>query len=644
MKIIVNGKEYEVEKGISFIQFLKNNGFNPKDYVAIEINGELKDLRYKLEEDAEIKLIDKKDKRALEILRHSTAHLMAQAVMELFPDVQVGVGPAIENGFYYDFYKEEPFTPEDLAEIEKRMKKLRKKNFPIERIEMPKEEAIKLFKEKGQNLKVELIEEKSGDIASLYKQGDFIDFCRGPHLPYTGYINNFKILYSSAAYWKGDENNLQMQRIYGTVFFEKEELEDYLHFLEEAKKRDHRKLGKELELFLISDQIGPGLVLWLPKGAFIRRKIEDFWVEEHYKAGYELLNTPHIAKIDLWETSGHLSFYKENMFPPMEFDNMEYQLKPMNCPFHIAIYKSRMRSYREFPIRWAELGTVYRYERSGVLHGLLRVRGFTQDDAHIFSRPEQLQEEIVNILDLNFKILRTFGFDNYDVYLSTRPDKYVGSLENWERAENALKYALEKQGISYEIDPGEGVFYGPKIDIKIKDTLGRSWQCSTIQVDFNLPERFNISYIDQNGEKKQPIMIHRALMGSFERFFGVLIEHYAGKFPLWLAPVQVTVVPVSEKYLDYGQNVFEQLKERGIRVKLDDRNEKLGYKIRSAELEKIPYILIVGEKEANNKSVSLRIQGVGDFGEMSINELHDIIQEKIKLKAIDYNIKKEVID
>ncbi len=644
MKIIVNGKEYEVEKGISFIQFLKNNGFNPKDYVAIEIDGELKDLRTKIESEINVKLVDKKDKRALEILRHSTAHLMAQAVMELFPDVQVGVGPAIENGFYYDFYKEEPFTPEDLAEIEKRMKKLRKKNFPIERIEMPKEEAIKLFKEKGQNLKVELIEEKSGDIASLYKQGDFIDFCRGPHLPYTGYINNFKILYSSAAYWKGDENNLQMQRIYGTVFFEKEELEDYLHFLEEAKKRDHRKLGKELELFLISDQIGPGLVLWLPKGAFIRRKIEDFWVEEHYKAGYELLNTPHIAKIDLWETSGHLSFYKENMFPPMEFDNMEYQLKPMNCPFHIAIYKSRMRSYREFPIRWAELGTVYRYERSGVLHGLLRVRGFTQDDAHIFSRPEQLQEEIVNILDLNFKILRTFGFDNYDVYLSTRPDKYVGSLENWERAENALKYALEKQGISYEIDPGEGVFYGPKIDIKIKDTLGRSWQCSTIQVDFNLPERFNISYIDQNGEKKQPIMIHRALMGSFERFFGVLIEHYAGKFPLWLAPVQVTVVPVSEKYLDYGQNVFEQLKERGIRVKLDDRNEKLGYKIRSAELEKIPYILIVGEKEANNRSVSLRIQGVGDFGEMSINELHDIIQEKIKLKAIDYNIKKEVID
>ncbi len=644
MKIRVNGKEYEIEKGISFIQFLKNNGIDPKDFVAIEIDGELKDLRTKMESEVDVKLVDKKDKRALEILRHSTAHLMAQAVTELFPDVQVGVGPAIENGFYYDFYKKEPFTPEDLTEIEKRMKKLRKKNFPIERIEMPKEEAIKLFEEKGQSLKVELIKEKSGDIASLYKQGDFIDFCRGPHLPYTGYINNFKILYSSAAYWKGDENNLQMQRIYGTVFFEKEELEDYLHFLEEAKKRDHRKLGKELELFLISDQIGPGLVLWLPKGAFIRRKIEDFWVEEHYKAGYELLNTPHIAKIDLWETSGHLSFYKENMFPPMEFDNMEYQLKPMNCPFHIAIYKSRMRSYREFPIRWAELGTVYRYERSGVLHGLLRVRGFTQDDAHIFSRPEQLQEEIVNILDLNFKILRTFGFDNYDVYLSTRPEKYVGSLENWERAENALRYALEKQGITYEIDPGEGVFYGPKIDIKIKDTLGRSWQCSTIQVDFNLPERFNISYIDQNGEKKQPIMIHRALMGSFERFFGVLIEHYAGKFPLWLAPVQVTVVPVSEKHLEYGRNVYNQLKEREIRAKLDDRNEKLGYKIRSAELEKIPYILIVGEREASNKTVSLRIQGVGDFGEMSINKLHDIIRDKIRLKAIDYNIEKEVID
>jgi len=640
IKIIINGKEFKVEEGISVLQFLKESGFNPKEYVAIELNGELKDLRYNVEEEVEIKLVDKKDQRALEILRHSAAHLMAQAVTELFPDVQVGVGPAIENGFYYDFYKKEPFTPEDLVEIEKRMKKLRKKNFPIERVEIPKEEAIKLFKDKGQNLKVELIEEKSGNIASLYKQGDFIDFCRGPHLPYTGYINNFKILYSSAAYWKGDENNLQMQRIYGTAFFEKEELEDYLHFLKESKKRDHRKLGKELELFLISDQIGPGLVLWLPKGAFIRRKIEDFWVEEHYKAGYELLNTPHIAKIDLWETSGHLSFYRENMFPSMEFDNMEYQLKPMNCPFHIAIYKSRMRSYREFPIRWAELGTVYRYERSGVLHGLLRVRGFTQDDAHIFSLPEQLRDEIVNILDLNFKILKTFGFDDYDVYLSTRPDKYVGSLENWERAENALKYALEKKGISFEIDPGEGVFYGPKIDIKIKDTLGRSWQCSTIQVDFNLPERFNINYIDHNGEKKQPIMIHRALMGSFERFFGVLIEHYAGKFPLWLSPIQTIVIPVSEKYLEYGKDVYDKLIELGIRAKLDNRNEKLGYKIRSSELEKIPYLLIVGEKEQKNKSISLRIQGIGDFGEMSILELRDIIQRKIKNKEIDYKIEK----
>ena len=644
MKIKVNGKEYSVEKGVSFLKFLKENGYEPKDYVAVEIGGELKDLRFNVENEVELTLVDKKDKRALEILRHSTAHLMAQAVTELFPDVQVGVGPAIENGFYYDFYKKEPFTPEDLVEIEKRMKKLRKKNFPIERIEMPKEEAIKLFKERGQELKVELIEEKSGPIASLYKQGDFIDFCRGPHLPYTGYIKNFKILYSSAAYWKGEEDNLQMQRIYGTAFFEEEELDEYLNFLEEAKKRDHRKLGKELELFMISEQIGPGLVLWMPKGAFIRRKIEDYWVEEHYKAGYELLNTPHVAKIDLWETSGHLSFYKENMFPSMEFDNMEYQLKPMNCPFHIAIYKSRMRSYREFPIRWAELGTVYRYERSGVLHGLLRVRGFTQDDAHIFALPEQLQEEIVNILDLNFKILKTFGFENYDVYLSTRPDKYVGSLENWERAENALKYALEKKGISYEIDPGEGVFYGPKIDIKIKDVLGRSWQCSTIQVDFNLPERFNISYVDQNGEKKQPIMIHRALMGSFERFFGVLIEHYAGKFPLWLSPVQAIVIPVSEKYLDYAKRVGNKLRESGVRVKVDDRNEKLGYKIRSAEMEKIPYLLIVGEREEKNNTISLRIQGIGDHGEMSIDKLRDIIQRKTNLKLLDYNIEKEVIN
>ncbi len=639
VKISIDGKSFEVEKGTPIILFLKNNNFEVSNFVFAEIEGKGSvDLKYRIVGGEKINLVDKKDPRALEVLRHSTAHLMAQAVMELFPEVQVGVGPAIENGFYYDFYRETPFTPQDIEEIEKKMKKLRKKNFPIERIEVDKAEAVKIFKEKGQTLKVELIEEKSDDIASLYKQGDFIDFCRGPHLPSTGKIKNFKLLYSSAAYWKGDENNLPMQRIYGTVFFEEEELKDYLKFLEEAKKRDHRKLGKELELFMISDRIGPGLILWMPKGAFIRRKIEDYWIEEHYKAGYELLNTPHIAKIDLWETSGHLSFYKENMFPSMEFDNAEYQLKPMNCPFHIEVYQAKMRSYRDFPIRWAELGTVYRYERSGVLHGLLRVRGFTQDDAHIFSLPKDLDRDIEDILKLNFKILKTFGFDKYSVYLSTKPDKAVGTPENWQRAENALKNALEKLAIEYEIDPGEGVFYGPKIDIKIKDMLGRSWQCSTVQVDFNLPDRFNISYIDEDGAKKQPIMIHRALMGSFERFFGVLIENYGGKFPLWLAPTQLIIIPVSEKHLDYANKVKEIFLEDGIRVKVDSRNEKLGYKIRAAEMDKIPYMAIVGEKEENNNNLSIRIQGIGDYGDIAINDMKKMIQLKVKSKSLDYNI------
>jgi threonyl-tRNA synthetase len=644
VKISIDGKTFDIEKGTPIILILKNNGYELNDYVFAEIEGKgAIDLKYKIEGGENITLIDKESPKALEVLRHSAAHLMAQAVTELFPDVQVGVGPAIENGFYYDFYKETPFTPQDIEEIEKKMKKLRKKNYPIERIEVPKVEAVKIFKEKGQTLKVELIEEKSDDIASLYKQGDFIDFCRGPHLPSTGKIKHFKLLYSSAAYWKGDENNLPMQRIYGTVFFEEDELNDYLKFLEEAKKRDHRKLGKELELFMISDRIGPGLILWLPKGAFIRRKIEDYWIEEHYKAGYELLNTPHIAKIDLWETSGHLSFYKENMFPSMEFDNSEYQLKPMNCPFHIEIYQSKMRSYRDFPIRWAELGTVYRYERSGVLHGLLRVRGFTQDDAHIFSLPKDLNRDIEDILKLNFKILKTFGFDKYAVYLSTKPDKAVGTPENWQRAEDALKNALEKLGIQYEIDPGEGVFYGPKIDIKIKDMLGRAWQCSTIQVDFNLPERFNISYIDEDGTKKQPIMIHRALMGSFERFFGVLIENYGGKFPLWVSPTQLIIIPVSEKHLDYANKVKEMFAEEGIRVKVDSRNEKLGYKIRSAELDKIPYMAIVGEKEEKENNLSIRIQGIGDYGNITINDMKKMIQLKVKSKSLDYDMK-EVIN
>jgi len=633
---------FKIEKGESILEILRKNKEkfnNYRKYIAAELEEKgLKDLTYRIKEEKKIKLVDKKDNRAYEILKHSTAHLMAQAVLELYPDVQVGVGPAIENGFYYDFYREEPFSKDDLQKIENRMKKIRKKNIPVQRIELPKQEAIELFEKQNQELKVELIKEKSGEITSLYKQGDFIDFCKGPHVPSTQYIEHFKILNSSAAYWKGDENNVQMQRIYGTVFFEKEELDNYLRLLKEAEKRDHRKLGKKLELFHISEEVGPGLISWLPKGAYIRRKMEDFWVKEHYKAGYEILNTPHIAKVELWEKSGHLSFYKENMFPPMEFDNTEYQLKPMNCPFHIDIYKSKLRSYKEFPIRWAELGTVYRYERSGVLHGLLRVRGFTQDDAHIFTLPSQLENEIENILNFNFKIIKAFGFEDYEVFLSTRPEKFVGKISNWDKAEQALKNALEKNNINYSFDPGEGVFYGPKIDIKIKDILGRSWQCSTIQVDFNLPEQFNMDYIDKNDNRKKPTMIHRALLGSFERFFGILIEHYGGKFPLWLSPCQIVLLPVSEKFAGFSQKIASNLKKESVRVKIDDRDERLGYRIREAEIEKIPYMGILGEREEKENAISIRIQGHGDFGLMSINDIINAIKKKENNKEVDYRL------
>ncbi len=638
-KVIFKNKEYTTDKN-DYLSFSKEIGLPLKKLVAVKKNGELFDLKSEIKDGDVVEFITSESPEALEILRHSTAHLLAQAVLELFPEVEIGVGPAIENGFYYDFYKKEPFTPEDLQKIEKRMKEIAKKNLEIVREELPKEKAIELFKRHNQNLKVELIQEKGGETVSIYRQGDFFDFCRGPHLPSTGYIKHFKILHSSGAYWKGEEDNIQLQRIYGTAFFKKEELEKYLNFLEEAKKRDHRRLGKELELFMISEDIGAGLIIWLPKGAYIRRKMEDFWIEKHFSAGYELLNTPHIANLSLWETSGHLSFYKENMFPPMEFENISYQLKPMNCPFHISVYKSKTRSYRDLPIRWAELGTVYRYERSGVLHGLLRVRGFTQDDAHIFCTPEQMEEEVEKVLDLNFDILKTFGFEEYKVYLSTRPDEYVGSLENWEKAELALKNTLEKKGIEYEIDPGEGVFYGPKIDIKIKDTLGRLWQCSTIQVDFNLPERFDISYIDENGEKKRPIMIHRALFGSFERFFGILIEHYAGKFPLWLTPTQAIIIPISEKQQEYALYVKDRLEESGLRVKVDLRSEKMGYKIREAELQKIPYMLIVGDKEKESKTVSLRIQGEGDCGKFNIDEFAEKVNKKIRNKELEYTFTK----
>ncbi len=462
---------------------------------------------------------------ALHKLRHSAAHLLAHAVTELYPGVQVGIGPAVENGFYYDFLREQPFTPEDLEQIERRMHELSQKDVPIERILLPKSEAVKLYQDMGQALKVELVEEKGGDEVSNYRQGDFIDFCLGPHMSSTGQIQHFKVLSSSGAYWKGDESSHRLQRIYGTAFLSQEDLEGHLEMLEEARKRDHRRLGKDLDLFSFNESLGGGLILWHPKGAAIRSVIEDFWREEHFKSDYELLYSPHVAKLDVWRTSGHTEFY-DALYPTFKKDDLEYQLKPMNCPFHIMVYKSRQRSYRDLPLRWAELGTVYRYERSGVLHGLLRARGFTQDDAHIFCRGDQLEEEIRRTIAMAVHVLSTFGFTEYDVFLSTCPEKFCGATEDWDKATKALEGALKAEGLEYSIDPGEGVFYGPKIDIKIKDALQRSWQCTTIQLDFNLAERFELSYIGEDGAQHRPYMIHRALLGSLERFFGVLIEHF----------------------------------------------------------------------------------------------------------------------
>ena len=566
----------------------------------------------------------------LEILRHSTAHIMAQAVKELYPETKITIGPSIKDGFYYDFDRDTPFTVEDLEKIEKKMREIIKSNLSFERTEVSKDEARKIFKD--ESYKIELINEIPDEKVSIYKQGNFIDLCRGPHLQSTGKVKSFKLLSVAGSYWRGNEKNKMLQRIYGTSFFTKDELEKYLNKLEEAKKRDHRKLGKELDLFSMDDEVGAGLVNWHPKGALIRYLIENFWREEHYKNGYQIVYSPHIARVNLWHTSGHMDFYKENMYSPMDIEGMPYIVKPMNCPFHIKIYKSKLKSYRELPIRWAELGTVYRYERSGVLHGLLRVRGFTQDDAHIFCRLDQLSDEIERVLNFTLYMLRSFGFKDFDVYLSTRPEGYVGTLSNWEKATDALKGALDKAGLKFEIDPGAGVFYGPKIDVKIKDSLERTWQCSTIQVDFNLPERFDVKYIGEDGAAHQPIMIHRALLGSLERFFGCLIEHYAGAFPLWLAPVQAKVMTITDKQNDYASEVLNQLLNSGIRGEADLRNEKVGFKIREAQLEKTPYMLIAGNKEVESKTISVRKRDGTDMGAMGIEKLVEILKEEINSK------------
>ena len=576
----------------------------------------------------------------LDCLRHSAAHIMAQAVQKLYPDAKLGIGPTIRDGFYYDIELDKPLTDEDLPKIEEEMKGIIKAGQTFEQSFMPRDEALQYFKDNGQDYKCKIINDldKSEKI-SVYKNGEFTDLCRGPHIENTQEVRAFKLLSVAGAYWRGDEKNKMLTRIYGTAFKDRKDLKAYLHRLEEAKKRDHRKLGKDLDLFSIQDELGPGLVLWHPKGARLRGVIEDYWKKAHAKAGYDYVYSPHIAKGHLWDTSGHTSFYKDGMFSPMKIDDQEYLLKPMNCPFHIMMYKTGTKSYRDLPVRLAELGTVYRNERSGTMHGLLRVRGFTQDDAHIFCTPEQLKDEVKAVLDLAFNVLETFGFTDYEIDLSVRDpkekEKYAGTDEEWDMAEKALVECLEAKDRKFKREEGEAVFYGPKIDIKILDAIGRSWQCTTIQFDFNLPRRFDVRYIDTDGKEQYPFMVHRAIFGSLERFIGTLIEHYGGVFPLWLAPVQAVVAPITDKQADYASEVCDKLKEVGIRAELDIRNEKIGYKVRQAETGKTPYILVVGEREAEAGQISLRGYGRRDLGVMDVSTVVDKLSNEVKLRKAE---------
>jgi len=613
------------------------------EVLAAKVNGTLVDLAATLQDNATIEPVTFATPEGKEVYRHSSTHIMAQAVKELFPTAQLTIGPALEESFYYDFAFDRPFTPEDLEKIEARAQEIIKANRPFVRKEMSREEGMKFFHGQGEEYKVEIIEGFTDPTVSLYEQGTgFVDLCRGPHVPSTGYVGALKLLSTGGAYWRGDERNAMLQRVYGTSFPTKAEMDAHLAKLEEIKRRDHRKLGKELDLISIQEDIGPGLVLWHPKGALIRLLIENFWREQHLRHGYELVYSPHVARLDLWKTSGHVDYYRENMFVPMKVEASEYQLKPMNCPFHIMIYKSHLRSYRDLPIRYGELGTVYRYERTGVLHGLLRVRGFTQDDAHLFCRPDQIESEVSHVLDFTFFMMKTFGFSDFEVYLSTRPEKAVGSEERWAQATDALEAALKGRGVAYEVDPGEGVFYGPKIDIKIKDMLGRSWQCSTVQVDFNNPERFELAYTGEDGKPHQPIMIHRALLGSIERFFGILVEHYAGAFPTWLAPVQARVLPITDKQREYADAVVKQLVTKGFRAEADTRNEKIGLKIREAEKSKIPYMLVVGEREMEAGTLSVRGRSGANLGTLPIAGLIDLIAGDIAKTAQPLFITEEV--
>ena len=580
-------------------------------------------------------MLDEKPMSDVERMRHSAAHVMAEAVLEIFPEAKLAIGPPIEDGFYYDFDLPRALTPEDLAEIEKRMAAIVKRDAPFKRSSMSSEQALDFFGGRGQAYKVELIRDLGQVQVGIYESDGFVDLCRGPHVESTGKIGRFKLLNVAGAYWRGDEKRPMLQRIYGTTWPSQDELDAYLHRIEEAQRRDHRRLGRELGIYSVSEAVGAGLVLWHPKGGRLRTVIEDFWRKEHYAGGYEIVHTPHIGKAQLWETSGHLGFYKDSMYSPMDVDGQEYYIKPMNCPFHIEIYKSTLRSYRELPLRFAELGQVYRYERAGALHGLMRVRGFEQDDAHIFCRPDQIEDEVLGVLDFTRHIVGAFGFEEYEINLSTKPEKAVGKDEMWDAATASLRRALELRGLEYQVDEGGGAFYGPKIDYKIKDAIGRSWQCTTVQFDFNEPERFDMTYIDEEGKPSRPYMVHRALLGSMERFVGVLLEHYAGAFPVWLAPVQAVLLPIAARHLPYAEEVAAKLKSAGLRIEVDGRREKVNRKIRDAQLQKVPYMLVVGDKEVEAGAVAVRLRSGENLGPRPVDEFAELAKAKVAERSLE---------
>src|SRR5437763_8924386 len=635
-----DGSVKEVPKGSTALDVAKSISPRLADAALLaKTNGNLIDLAKPLESDTDLRLVTERDPEALEVYRHSSAHLLAAAVLELFPETKLGHGPPTESGFFYDFYRPTPFTPEDLQKIEKKMQELVQRNLPYAREFLPRDEGLDKFKREGDFMKCHFIEQftKSDEKISIYKTGQFLDFCRGPHIPSTGKIKAFKLLNIAGAYWLGDEKNPQLQRIYGTSFFSKKDLDAYLNQIEEAKKRDHRVLGKQLDLFSIQELAGPGLIFWHAKGGLIRKEMEDWMRNEYLKRGYDLVYTPHVFRVNLWKTSGHEGYYAQNMFTPMELDDADYRMKPMNCPGHILIYQDKLRSYRDLPVRLGELGTVYRYERSGVMHGLMRVRGFTQDDAHIFCTPDQIEDEIVGCIDFALTVLNTFGFSEYQVELSTWDPKdrktFMGSDEQWNNANRSIENALKRRNIPFKLIPGEAAFYGPQIDVKLVDAIRRLWQRCTVQFDYNLPERFALEYVAEDGSRKRPVMVHRALYGSMERFFGVLIEHYAGAFPVWLSPVQVVLVPITERHVEYANKVAGELKAVAVRVEVDARNEKMNAKIREHALQKVPFMLVVGDKEAEAGKVNVRTRGKEKTEDMGAEEFGEKVARLIRDKS-----------